>query len=66
MLYHAGDSRHTQNIQINKVIDENEKCGFYFMEKTIWTFLANPIYLDMSFELLLLAYYLGVCDKDIL
>ena len=55
-----------QNIQTNKVIDENEKCGFYFMEKTIWTFLANPIYLDMSFELLLLAYYLGVCDKDIL
>ena len=28
-----GDSQHTQNIQINKVIGENEKCVFYFMEK---------------------------------
>ena len=33
MFYHAGDSLHTQNIQINKVIDENEKFVFYFMEK---------------------------------
>ena len=33
-----GDSRHSQNIQINKVIGENEKCVFYFMEKTKWTF----------------------------
>ena len=24
----AGDSRHTQNVQINKVIGENEKCVF--------------------------------------
>ena len=62
-----GDGWHTQNIQINKVIDENEKCIFYFTEKkNCMDFLANPIYLDMSFELLLLAYYLGVCDKDIL
>ena len=37
-LFHAGDSRHTQNIQINNVIVENEKCVFYFMEKTKWTF----------------------------
>ena len=29
----AGESRHTQNIQINEVIGENEKCVFYFMEK---------------------------------
>ena len=29
MLYHVGDSLHTQNIQINKVIGENEKCIFY-------------------------------------
>ena len=29
----AEDSRHTQNIQISEVIDENEKCIFYFMEK---------------------------------
>ena len=25
MLYHMGDIRHTQNIQINEVIGENEK-----------------------------------------
>ena len=34
MLYHMGDSQHTQNIQINKVIGENEKCVLYLMEKT--------------------------------
>ena len=33
-----GDSWHTQNNQINEVIGEKEKCVFYFMEKTIWTF----------------------------
>ena len=33
MFYYAGDSQHTQNIQINKVIDENEKCVFYFTEE---------------------------------
>ena len=38
LLYHTRDSWHTQNIQINKVIDENKKCIFYFMEKTKWTF----------------------------
>ena len=27
------DSRHTQSIQINRVIGENEKCVFYFTEK---------------------------------
>ena len=32
-FYHAGDSQHTQNIQSNKVIGENEKCIFYFTEK---------------------------------
>ena len=36
MFYHLGDSRHTRNIYINKVIGENEKC-VYFMEKTILT-----------------------------
>ena len=30
---HVGDSRHTQNIQINTVIGENEKYVLYFMEK---------------------------------
>ena len=29
----AGDSQHTQNIQIKKVIGESGKCVFYFMEK---------------------------------
>ena len=38
MLCHVGDSQPTQNIQINKVIGENEKCVFYFTEKTKWTF----------------------------
>ena len=33
-----GDIRHTQNIQINKAIGENEKCVFYFTEKTKQTF----------------------------
>ena len=42
MLYHATDSRHTQNIQINKVIGENEKCVHYFTEKTKWTFWPIP------------------------
>ena len=38
MLYLTGDSKPTQNIQINKIIGENEKCVFYFMEKTIQIF----------------------------
>ena len=33
-LYHMGDSQHTQNIQISKVIGEKEKCVFYFTVKT--------------------------------
>ena len=37
-LFHAGDSRHTQNIQINNVLGDNETCIFYFTEKTKWTF----------------------------
>ena len=43
MLRHAGDTRHTQNIQINNAIGKNEKCVFYFMEKNHTDFLANPI-----------------------
>ena len=38
MLYQVGDSRHTQNIQINKVICENEKRVLYFTGKTLRTF----------------------------
>ena len=34
-LYHSGDSRHTQNIQINKFIGENEKCVFLFDGKKL-------------------------------
>ena len=30
---HVGNSWHTKNIQINKVVGKNEKCVFYFMEK---------------------------------
>ena len=37
-----GDSQHTQNIQISKVIDENEKCVFYFMEKKLNGLLGQP------------------------
>ena len=33
MFYHLGDSRHTQNIHINKVIGEHEKYVCYFTEK---------------------------------
>ena len=40
----AEDSRHSQNIQINKVTGENEKCIFYFMEKNVTDFLAKPTY----------------------
>ena len=38
MFYYMGDSWHTQNIQINKVIGENEQCVFCFIEKTLWIF----------------------------
>ena len=38
MLYHVGNSQYTRNIQINKVIGENEKCVFYFAEKNTRTF----------------------------
>ena len=38
VLSHAGDSQHTQNIQINEVTVDYEKCVFYFTEKTERTF----------------------------
>ena len=34
----GGDSQHTQNIHINKVIGKNEKCVLSFTEKPKWTF----------------------------
>ena len=46
-----GDSRHTPNIPINTVIGENEKCVFYFMEKKVTDFLANPIHLPLLKQL---------------
>ena len=42
MLYHAGDNWQTQNIQINKVIGENEKCVIYFMEKKPYGLFGQP------------------------
>ena len=80
MLYHAGDSRHTQNIQINKVIGENEKCVFYFMEKTYGLFgqhnrcknsTKNNI-LDIINDLLVLLcmifynFKFGLCSMNLL
>ena len=38
MLFHAGDSQHTQNIQINNVTGENEKCVFILWKKITQTF----------------------------
>ena len=35
MLYHAGDSPHTQNIQINKVIGENENIYFFILQEKL-------------------------------
>ena len=38
MLYHIGDRRHTQTIQINEVIGENEKMSFILWKKLIELF----------------------------
>ena len=47
-LYHAGDSWHTQNIQIHKVIGENEKkCVFYFVEWKPYRLFGQPNILHM-------------------
>ena len=35
MLYHAGDSPHTHNIQINKVIGENENIYFFILQEKL-------------------------------
>ena len=42
-----GDTWHTQNIQTNEVIGENEKCVFYFTEKIIETFWSTQ-YMESS------------------
>ena len=41
----AGDSQHTQNIQINKVIGENEKCLLFYRRKPYRLFGQPNIYL---------------------
>ena len=41
-LYHMGDSQHIQNIQINKIIGENEKCVLFY-GKNHMDFLTNPV-----------------------
>ena len=46
MLHHVVDNQHTQNIQMNKVIGENEKCVLYFMEKLNRLFGRPNIYHD--------------------
>ena len=42
-FYHAGDSWHTQNIQFNKVISENEKIFLLLYRRNVTDFLANPV-----------------------
>ena len=37
-----GDSLHTQNIQTNKVIGENEKRAFHFTEKKTNELFGQP------------------------
>ena len=49
MLHHVLDNQHTQNIQMNKVIGENEKCVLYFMEKLNRLF-GQPNTLQFSFS----------------
>ena len=50
MLYHVGESQHTQNIQINKVIGKNEKKKSYFMEKIKRPFWPTEYFLQLSAE----------------
>ena len=38
------------NSFLNKVIGENEKCIFYFMEKTIWTIWPTQYYRYQEWE----------------
>ena len=55
--YHVGESRHTQNIQINKVIGENEKCVFYFIENSKWIFLPTQYFsASMNLPILSISY----------
>ena len=42
MLYHVGDSRHTQNSQSNKVIGENEKKKSLILQKKLNGLFGQP------------------------
>ena len=48
----VGDSRHTQNIQINDVIGENEKC-LLFYRKNPTDFLANSVFIVIYISFLI-------------
>ena len=53
MLYCREDSRHVQNIQINNVIGENEKCVFYFTEKKLNRCFGQPSTTSLHFSVFL-------------
>ena len=48
MFSHGGESQHTQHIQVNKVIGENEKRVFLFYGKTKQTFWPTQYLLDSA------------------
>ena len=67
-LYHTGDSQHTQNIQINKVIGESEKYVFYFTEKTLQTFWSAQHFRMLPFPLYFSkheGFFSDICCKDL-
>ena len=45
MLYHMEESRHTQNIEISKVVGEMKKRVLYFTGKSKWIFLPTQYYI---------------------
>ena len=42
MFYHTGESGHIQNIQINKVVGENEEYSFDFCGKKLNGLFVQP------------------------
>ena len=50
MLYYIGDSQHTKNIQVNKIIGVSEKCVFYFTEKSKQTFWPTQYHVCSFFS----------------
>ena len=62
-----GDSQHTQNIHVNKVIGENEKCVFYFTAKAKWTFQPTryiPFFFFLRFYLFLERGRVGERERE--